>query len=142
MADTPTPSAATPTPSDLRRATAFRRFFLGMAIYAALVVVEGLLVRDAEPAVWLGVAMALAPVAAAVWAMVNWLDAIRTFDEFQQKLFAESGLIALGITAIATFTYGFLESYVGMPKLSMFLVFPFMALCYTLSLPVVRRRYL
>lgn len=124
-----------------RRSRAMRRFAYGMALYAAIVVAEGLLFRPGVTSVWLGVALAMAPMSAAIWAMVNWLEAVRTFDELQQKIFSEAGLIALGFTAVATFTYGFLESLVGLPKLSMFVVFPFMAFCYTLSLPAVYRRY-
>lgn len=52
----------------------------------------------------------------------------------------EPGVIALGLTAMATFTNGFLEVFVGVPKGSMFAVFPFMAACFSLSLPFVHRR--
>src|SRR5690606_32461291 len=76
-----------------RRSRAMRRFAYGMALYAAIVVVEGLLFRPGVTSAWLGVALAMAPMAAAIWAMVNWLEAVRTFDELQQKIFSEAGLI-------------------------------------------------
>jgi len=118
-----------------------RQFAIGMIGYAIVVILEGVFVEPEGLGPWAGLAMAVAPMAFAVWAMAGWLSAVRTFDELRQKIFAEAGLIALGLTAMATFTYGFLESYMGLPKLSMFFVFPFIALCYTLSLPVVFRRY-
>lgn len=52
----------------------------------------------------------------------------------------EPSVIALGLTAMATFTYGFLEVFVGVPNGSMFAVFPFKAACFSLSLPFVHRR--
>lgn len=124
-----------------RRARGMRQFVVGIVGYAVVIALEGILVRSAGRSFWLGLAMSAVPMALAVWAMAGCLEAIRTFDELQQKIFAESGLLALAITAVATFTYGFLEVFIGLPKLSMFFVFPFMAFCFVLSLPVVMRRY-
>jgi hypothetical protein len=46
----------------------------------------------------------------------------QTFDEFQQKLMAESLMFAFGSTAVLTFGYGFLQRFVGAPELSWFFV--------------------
>ena len=73
--------------------------------------------------------------------MTGWLRAVRTFDELQQKVFAEAGLISLGLTAVVTFTYGFLEALVNLPSLSMFVVFPFIALTFGIALPFAQRRF-
>lgn len=126
---------------DPQRSRAMRQFAIGMIGYTVVIVLEGVLFRSETRSIWLGLALAALPMALAVWAMAGWLAAVRTFDELQQRIFSEAGLIALGVTAVATFTYGFLENYVGLPRLSMFVVFPFMALCYTLSLPATFRRY-
>lgn len=123
------------------RSRGMRQFTVGMVMYAVIVVVEGIVVEPEEISTWAAIALAAAPMASAIWAMAGWLSTVRTFDELRQKIFTESALIALGITAVATFTYGFLESLAGLPKLSMFYVFPFMAFVYSLSLPVVIRRY-
>ena len=48
----------------------------------------------------------------------------RTFDEFQQKVMAESLMFAFGSTAVLTFGYGFLQRFVGAPELSWFWVWP------------------
>ncbi|MFO7546010.1 MAG: hypothetical protein R6W77_11015 [Trueperaceae bacterium] len=40
-----------------------------------------------------------------------------------------------------TFTCGFMEAYVGLPKMSMFVVFPLIAVAYAATLPFTRRRY-
>ncbi|HET8984654.1 MAG TPA: hypothetical protein VFN03_02735 [Trueperaceae bacterium] len=123
------------------RARGMRQFVYGMVGYGAAVVLEGLFVEPQGLSPWVAVALVLVPMAFAVWGMAGWLTAVRTFDELRQKIFAEAGLISFGVTAVATFTYGFLENYLGLPRLSMFFVFPFMAFCYSLSLPFVFRRY-
>lgn len=124
-----------------QRTKGMRQFAIGMFGYAVIVMLQNIFVEPQSVSTWLAVLLAAAPIAVAVWAMAGWLSAVRTFDELRQKIFAESGLISLGITAVATFTYGFLENLAGLPKLSMFFVFPFMAFCYSLSLPLVMRRY-
>ena len=134
----------TPTPSSTGgtvRSRGMRQFVLGMVGYGVAVVLQGLFLEPQGLSPWVVTALALVPMAFAVWGMAGWLSAVRTFDELRQKIFAEAGLISAGLTALATFTYGFLESYLGLPRLSMFLVFPFMAFCYTVSLPFVFRRY-
>lgn len=135
---------STPTPSSTGgtvRSRGMRQFVLGMVGYGVAVVLQGLFLEPQGLSTWVVVLLALVPMAFAVWGMTGWLAAVRTFDELRQKIFAEAGLISFGLTALATFTYGFLESYLELPRLSMFFVFPFMALCYSLSLPFVMRRY-
>lgn len=123
------------------RKQGFRQFAIGMFMYVAIVIATGFLVDpETIPTVY-GVLLALLPMAAAIWAMAGWLRAIRTFDELQQKMFAEAGLISLGLTAVVTFTYGFLEALVNLPSLSMFVVFPFIAFTFGLALPFTQRRF-
>lgn len=144
MMTTTNPDRAPDTPAGRRnpaRSRGMRQFAMGMAGYGVAVILEGIFVEPAALSTPAGVALALVPMGLAIWAMAGWLTAVRTFDELRQKIFTEAGLISLGITAIVTFTYGFLENLAGLPKLSMFFVFPLMALCYSLSLPVVIRRY-
>jgi len=123
------------------RKRGMRQFAIGMAGYTVAVILEGIFVEPEGLSTVAGVALAVVPMAFAVWAMAGWLSAVRTFDELRQKIFAEAGLISLGITAVVTFTYGFLESLAGLPRLSMFFVFPLMAFSYSLSLPLLMRRY-
>ncbi len=126
---------------DSTRTRGWRQFIIGMALYVVIVVLEAVLVDPQAVSTWAGVALAVVPMLAAVWAMAGWLTAVRTMDELKQKMFTESALISFGITAAVTFTYGFLENLAGLPRLSMFVVFPLMAFCYVLSLPAVMRRY-
>ena len=119
----------------------FRQFAIGIILYAAIVISTGLLVDPDTLAPVYGVILAVLPMMAAVWGMAGWLRAIRTFDELQQRMFAEAGLISLGLTAVTTFTYGFLEALVNLPPLSMFYVFPFIAFSFGLALPFTQRRF-
>lgn len=123
------------------RARGFRQFTIGMLAYTVIVLAGGFLLEPQTLTPLVAALIALLPIAAALWAMAGWLKAVRTFDELQQKIFSESGLIALGLTAVATFTYGFLEVLMGLPKVSMFAVFPFIAATFALAQPFVRRRY-
>ena len=127
--------------SKTNRARGFRQFAAGMLLYTGIVLTTGFLMDAESVPTTLGVLLALLPMAAVVWAMAGWLRAIRTFDELQQKVFAEAGLISLGLTAAVTFTYGFLEALVNLPSLSMFVVVPFIGFTFALALPFAKRRF-
>ncbi len=66
------------------------------------------------------------PFLLAVWAIVRQ---IRRSDEFMRKTVVEQIAITAAVTAGWTFTYGFLEN-AGYPKLSMFTVWPAMAVVW------------
>ena len=124
-----------------QRNKGWRQFALGMVLYALIVVLEGFWLEPETLSPALGVLFALLPMVPAVWAMLGWLEAVRTYDELQRRIFSEAGLLALGLSAAASFSYGFLEVYLGAPRLSMFVVWPFIAASYALALPLLGRRY-
>ena len=64
-----------------------------------------------------------------IWAVARHL---RRIDEFMRQSMLESVAIAAAITAGLTFTYGFLEN-AGYPRLSMFAVWPVMAMAWGLT---------
>ena len=61
----------------------------------------------------------------------------RRVDEYVRLIILENWAITGGVTAIWTFTYGFLEN-AGLPRLSMFTVFPVMG-AISAFLFIVRR---
>lgn len=73
-------------------------------------------------------------VARAIW------QRIHTLDELQQKIQFEALIFAFVTTALLSLTYGFLEN-VGVPKLSMFVVWPLMAASWLLGLVWRNARY-
>lgn len=66
-------------------------------------------------------------VALAIWAIGR---AIMRADELQRKQALEIIVWAAAGTMFLTFGYGFLEFGIGLPRLSMFVVWPVMALCW------------
>ncbi|NHZ32755.1 hypothetical protein [Massilia rubra] len=80
------------------------------------------------PARTLILAIPVIGVALAVWAIVRQM---RRVDEFVRMVTLQNIAIAAAITASLTFSYGFLE-LAGFPRVSMFVVWPVMAVSWLL----------
>jgi hypothetical protein len=78
------------------------------------------------------------PAACVCWVVLRQLHRM---DEMQRRLQLEALSFAFAGTALVTFGYGFLEN-AGLPRLSMFSVWPLMAVLWILGLLVNRRRYI
>jgi hypothetical protein len=65
---------------------------------------------------------------------------VARIDEYQRLRLLESLALAFAITGAVTFSYGFLET-AGYPKLSMFSVWPILAVLWVVGLVLARRRY-
>jgi len=121
-----------------------KRYFLelgsSIVIYMIAIFVSTYLldtIGDASP---IRVAIALLPMIPAVgicWVVIRQL---RRLDELQRKIQFEALSWAFGLTAVATFSYGFLET-VGYPKLSYFFIWPLMAVFWIIGIFVSLRRY-
>ena len=68
------------------------------------------------------------------------LRELLVMDEMMRKMQFEALAIAFTGTALATLTYGFLEN-AGLPKLSMFAVWPVMAVLWVVGLGLGWLRY-
>ncbi|MFV3076605.1 hypothetical protein [Niveispirillum fermenti] len=77
------------------------------------------------------------PCVAILWAITRH---IRRMDEFQRRLQFEAIAFSFAATAMLTFSYGFLEG-AGLPKLSMFVIWPLMAGLWVIGQGVARYRY-
>ena len=77
------------------------------------------------------------PAAATAWIVLREL---RRMDELQRRIQLEALGFSFAGTAILTFSYGFLEG-LGYPRLSMFTVWPILAVLWVVGLVVARRRY-
>ncbi len=71
------------------------------------------------------------------WAVLRQL---RRIDELQRRLQLEALAFGFAATALITFSYGFLEN-AGFPRMSMFVVWPVMAVAWVLGLALAQRRY-
>ena len=74
--------------------------------------------------------------------LVCWaiLRQMRRLDELQLRVQLEAVGFAFAVTALLTFSYGFLEGQ-GWPKLSMFVVWPIMGALWMVGTIVSARRY-
>ncbi|MEM9777727.1 MAG: hypothetical protein AAF902_24330 [Chloroflexota bacterium] len=77
------------------------------------------------------------PIIFTVRAIVRFLSGT---DELERELQLKSLAISLAGTAFLTFTYGFLEG-VGLPRLSMFTVWPLMAAIWVVARFILNRQY-
>jgi hypothetical protein len=77
------------------------------------------------------------PAAAMAWIILREL---RRMDELQRRIQLEALGFSFAGTAILTFSYGFLEG-LGYPRLSMFTVWPVLAVLWVVGLVLARRRY-
>ena len=77
------------------------------------------------------------PAATMAWVILREL---RRMDELQRRIQLEALGFSFAGTAILTFSYGFLEG-LGYPKLSMFTVWPVLAVLWIVGLVLARRRY-
>lgn len=86
---------------------------------------------------YLLVILPMVPVLFTVRAMIRYLN---DTDELERELQLKSLAISLAGTAFITFTYGFLEQ-VGLPKISMFVVWPIIATLWVGARFYLNRQY-
>ena len=77
------------------------------------------------------------PIIFTIRAIVNFLT---NTDEMEREIQLKSLAISLAGTAFVTFTYGFLEG-VGLPKISMFFVWPVIAFLWVVARFWLNRQY-
>jgi hypothetical protein len=83
------------------------------------------------------VLLPMLPAATVCWVVLRQLHRM---DELQRRLQFEALAFAFAGTALMTFSYGFLEG-AGCPRLSMFTVWPLMAVLWIIGLLINQRRY-
>ena len=114
----------------------------GALILYALVLAASLrfLSDDAITQPWLRILVTLAPMVPCglgCWAILRQM---RRVDEFHVRVQFEAIGFAFAATALLSLGYGFLEN-VGLPRLSLFVVWPVMAACWILGGLISARRY-
>jgi len=81
-------------------------------------------------------AYALLPMVGVFLAMWAIGRGITTMDELQRRMALETVAWSAGWVAAASLAYGFLETGLGFPRLSMFVVWPFMGLLWMIVILV------
>jgi len=118
----------------------FALMLIGLAAYvAALFGLQLLLVGWVEDDT-ARIAVSLVPMLPAIFLCGVIVRAIRDMDELQRKVQFEALALAFAGTALITFGYGFLEG-AGLPRLSMFIVWPVMATFWVVGVLLGRVRY-
>ncbi len=119
-----------------------RELLGGMLIYIILLVSSLTLLKsiDLTGTPLLAALVAIAPAIGVVLVMLALMRLLRDSDEFLQRIQLQATAFAAGVTAMVTFSYGFLEN-VGLPKFPTFAVLPMMILLWGLGLAYFNRRY-
>jgi len=128
----------------VRVARRYTRDMSGAAfIYAVVLVGSVFIVRRLDPPQWVAILLALASAAPALLMMRAFLRRLQGLDEFQRRVELEALALAAAIVGFASFTYGFLQSFAGLPQIDDALMWVFPALCFTWGIAqiFVRRRY-
>lgn len=118
----------------------YREFGLAMLAYAIVSVISLKILGagvDNQTLRTLISVSPVVPICAVCWTI---LRNIRRVDELQRAIQVEALAFSLAGTAIITMGYGFLES-VGYPRITMFAVWPLMAVLWTIGLFYGERRY-
>ena len=116
-----------------------RGFITAMLAYVIVLCVVIALV-DANPGAWWRYPAILLPMIPALFVLQSVVRQIASMDELQRSLQLQALAFAFGGTAIITFSYGFLER-VGFPTISMFFVWPVMAVLWLIGLTLANRKY-
>ena len=97
-----------------------RKFGLAMVAYGVFTVAAATVVATKHPDPWVGVLLAVPPIAAVIYALAAQATGIRRREGIERSAYLESTSITFVAVMLSVLTYGFLESWAGAPKLSAF----------------------
>ncbi len=117
------------------------QFIIGLIAYAIAIIIQLIIIKTIELPQLGKIVIALIPMFPAVWGMMGWIKAQRKLDELQQKIAIEAGAFSLGMTALITFSYGFLEVFAKFPKITMFSVWVIISISFMIGQLLANRRY-
>ncbi|MBN8195249.1 MULTISPECIES: hypothetical protein [Thalassospira] len=112
----------------------------GLAAYVALLVFSQIVLSNGIERTMIAAMISLLPMLPAIFICAVIVRTIRQMDEMQRKLQFEALAMAFAGTALITFGYGFLEGS-GLPKVSMFVVWPIMAALWFIGVMIGRIRF-
>lgn len=117
----------------------FKEFFAALIAYMVALMLSVTLLVHVESQMFRSI-LALLPMVpgfAMCWIVLRQL---RRVDELQRRIQLEAMGFAFAGTALITFSYGFLE-IAGYERLSMFLIWPLMAILWIAGTIIGNRRY-
>jgi hypothetical protein len=116
--------------------------FVWIGIYA-LLLFGSIELLDGRVVSWqpLRIIVALVPMIPACGILVLVMRTYRSIDELERKIIADGILFGFGVTAIVTFSYGFLQRFAGAPDISYFFVWAVMGAAWFVGSNIARFRY-
>ena len=117
------------------------QFIIAMVVYVVLLLAVMPLIKHAGLPQALRALFALLPMVPLVFVALACAGAVRDLDELQRRIQFEGLAFAFALTALLTFSYGFLQVGVGLPAANLFFVWPLMAVLWVIGLAIARRRY-
>jgi len=119
----------------------YREFWGSMVAYGVALFLADFLV-DANPDAGWRYAIALLPVVPGSLIVLAAVRFHRRIDELQQRIALEAIAFAFAGTAVITFTYGFVQEAVDLPRISWLWVWGVMGALWLVCDFIVRRRRL
>ena len=117
------------------------QFVLAMVAYIVLLFAVMPVLDHAGLPRALRAAVALVPMVPLIFVALACVGAVRELDELQRRIQFEGLAFAFALTALLTFSYGFLQVGAGLPAANLFCVWPVMATLWVIGLAIARRRY-
>lgn len=113
--------------------------FVSFALYAAVLVISLTWLKSGVALPW-KYAVAVLPVLPALGIPYAVLRYCQAMDELQRRIQLEALAFGFAASAVATFTYGFLQN-ADPPDVSWVWVWPVMGVCWLVGQLIARRRY-
>ncbi len=118
------------------------RFLVTMLLYVLLLVVSIWVFVHFHPTGLIAYLLAVLPALPIIGMLtVFGLYLAEEKDEFQRSVFIQSMLWSTGATLASTTVWGFLENFVHVRHVGLFLIFPLYCFFWGVFAPLVMRRY-
>jgi len=118
-----------------------RRMAIATVLYVAAVVGINNIDRAFELPALAIAAISLLPVLPAIMMLAAMIAFFRSMDEVLRRIITEATLIGAMAVGLASFTYGFLEGAMELPRISLIWVLPALFAAQGGALIFVRRHY-
>jgi uncharacterized protein YacL len=117
------------------------RFGIWMAVYCAVMLIDGYWLPKPVKMDFVHVVGALVPMIPLLFAMQANFGAIQSMDELDRRVCVEGMMFAIIGTIVVTLTVGFLQWMAAVPTISLGWVWPIIAVFYGIGAAFARRKY-
>jgi hypothetical protein len=118
------------------------RFIVLMLVYAAFLIPAVWAFKHVHPTGLLAYALAILPSLPIIAGLaVSALYLAEEKDEFQRAVLTQSMLWGIGVILTATTVWGFLENFLLVPRMDLYLVFPLFCFVVGIVSPILKARY-